>query len=192
MVNMADLLTNRQGEILLRLARKVLEQRLNRGTLPDKPDDAVFSAKAATFVTLKIAGKLRGCICTLEAVDPLWESVCRNTINAAFHDHRFLPLTQEELPAVRLDVSILSQPKPLEYEDAADLPAKLRPGIDGVILRQGARSATFLPQVWQQLTTPEQFLDQLCLKAGLPQDVWRQEKVEIHTYQVQDFEEERK
>lgn len=186
------MLTKRQGQMLLRLARKVLEQRLNQGTLPDKPDDAVFSEKAATFVTLKTDGKLRGCIGTLEAVDPLWESVCRNTINAAFHDHRFLPLTREELLAVRLDISILSQPKLLEYQDAAGLAAKLRPDIDGVILREGARSATFLPQVWQQLATPEQFLGQLCLKAGLPEDAWRRRRLEIHTYQVQDFEEERK
>ncbi|GAB6193624.1 hypothetical protein JCM39068_33750 [Desulfocastanea catecholica] len=192
MVIMADRVTNRQGQILLRLARNILEQKLNQGTLPDKPDDAVFSAKAATFVTLKIAGKLRGCIGTLEAVDPLWDSVYRNTINAAFYDYRFSPLTPEELPAVQLDISILSQPKPLEYEDAADLTAKLRPGIDGVILREGTRSATFLPQVWQQLPTPEQFLGQLCLKAGLPQDAWRRGRLEIDTYQVQDFEEERK
>lgn len=192
MVIMADRLTNRQGQMLLKLARKVLEQKLKRGTLPDKPDDAVFSAKAATFVTLKIAGKLRGCIGTLEAVDPLWESVCRNTINAAFYDYRFSPLTREELSIVRLDVSILSQAKPLEYEEAAGLAAKLRPGIDGVILREGVRSATFLPQVWQQLPTPEQFLGHLCLKAGLPQDAWRQGRVEIHTYQVQDFAEEKK
>ncbi len=189
---MADMVTNGQGQILLKLARKVLEQKLNQGTLPDKPDDAVFSAKAATFVTLKIAGKLRGCIGTLEPVDPLWDSVVQNSINAAFYDHRFLPLTLEELPAVQLDVSILSQPKPLEYKDAGDLAAKLCPGIDGVILREGTRSATFLPQVWQQLPSPEQFLGHLCVKAGLSQDGWRRGRLEIHTYQVQDFAEERK
>jgi hypothetical protein len=189
---MVDMVTREQGQMLLGLARKVLEQKLDCGVLPNKPDDAVFSEKAATFVTLKIAGKLRGCIGTLEAVDPLWESVCRNSINAAFNDYRFSPLTAEELPVVWLDISILSQPEPLDFDDGADLAAKLRSGIDGVILRQGTRSATFLPQVWQQLPTPEQFLGHLCLKAGLPQDAWRRGKLEIHTYQVQEFAEERR
>ena len=189
---MADLLTDKQGHILLQLARKTLVQKLSKGTVPSEPDDPALLVKAATFVTLKIDGKLRGCIGNLEPVGSLWEGIRDNAINAAFNDYRFSPLTQDELPTVHLDISILSQPQLLQYDDPEDLPKKLRPGIDGVILRDGHRSATFLPQVWQQLTLPEQFLDHLCLKAGVSQQTWRQKKLSILTYQVQCFEEEKK
>ena len=194
MVTMADVLTQKQGQVLLELARKTLETKLAKGSapLPSPPDDPALSAKAATFVTLKIAGKLRGCIGSLEPDSPLWEGIRDNAINAAFHDHRFSPLTPEELPAVHLDISILSRAQPLHYDEPEDLPAKLRPGVDGVILRDGHWRATFLPQVWQQLPTAEQFLDHLCLKAGLAQGTWRQRKLEILTYQVQCFEEDQK
>ena len=187
---MADFLTDKQGQTLLKLARKTLVQKLSKRTVPSVPDDPALLVQAATFVTLKIDGKLRGCIGNLEPVGPLWEGIRDNAINAAFNDYRFSPLTPEELSAVHLDISILSQPQPLQYDDPDDLPKKLRPGIDGVILRDGHRSATFLPQVWQQLSTPGQFLDHLCLKAGLPQQTWRQKKLSIQTYQVQCFEEE--
>ena len=175
--------------MLLELARKTLVQKMDKGTSPLKPDEPAFSLNAATFVTLKIAGKLRGCIGTLEPVCTLWEGIRDNAVNAAFHDHRFSPLTSDELPTVQLDISILSQPKPLEYADTEDLLAKLRPGVDGVILRDGKRHATFLPQVWQQISSPEQFLDHLCQKAGLPIETWRRARLEIETYQVQCFEE---
>jgi AmmeMemoRadiSam system protein A len=191
MVEMAGLLSDKQGQALLKLARKTLVEKLQNKTSPPMHDEPAFSENAATFVTLKIGGKLRGCIGNLEPVGELWEGIRDNAINAAFHDHRFSPLSSDELPDVRLDISILSQPKPLEYKNTEDLLAKLRPGIDGVILREGGRSATFLPQVWQQLRSPEQFLDHLCLKAGLPQETWRQKRIEILIYQVQSFSEER-
>jgi len=189
---MDGLLDDRQGAMLLKLARKTLEQKMMNGTVSLTPDEPALSVKAATFVTLKIAGKLRGCIGNLEPVGALWEGIRDNAINAAFHDPRFSPLTSKELPDVEIDISILSPPKPLQYENTEDLPAKLRPGIDGVILRDGPRTATFLPQVWQQLPSPEQFLGHLCLKAGLAQKTWRQRRLEIHTYQVQCFEEEKR
>ena len=191
MVKMNELFDNRQGKALLELARKTLSHKLEQGAAPPVPDEPALSMKAATFVTLKIAGKLRGCIGNLEPVGSLWEGVRDNAINAAFLDHRFSPLTREELPAVKIDISILSPPKPLEYQDAEDLLAKLRPGIDGVILRDGRRSATFLPQVWHQLPSAEQFLGHLCQKAGLSQDAWRRTRLGIHTYQVQCFEEDK-
>jgi len=191
MVEMAGLLSDKQGQALLELARKSLVEKLQNKTCPLMHDEPAFSENAATFVTLKIGGKLRGCIGNLEPVGKLWEGIRDNAVNAAFHDHRFSPLSSDELPAVRLDISILSQPKPLEYKNTEDLLTKLRPGIDGVILREGGRSATFLPQVWQQLRSPEQFLDHLCLKAGLPQETWRQKRTGIHIYQVQSFSEER-
>ncbi len=188
---MADLLNDKQGQILLELARKSLEEKMKNGPGIDSPTDPALSVNAATFVTLKINGALRGCIGNLEPVGPLWQGIRNNAINAAFHDHRFSPLTEEELSKVHLDISILSPPHPLEYEDAEDLLSKLRPGIDGVILRDGSRSATFLPQVWQQLTTTEQFLGYLCRKAGLAEEAWKERKLEIDTYQVQCFEEDK-
>ncbi len=194
MVTKTDQLTKKQGQVLLDLARKTLETKLAKEgpVLVTPPDDPALSAKAATFVTLTIAGKLRGCIGSLEPDRPLWEGIRENAVNAAFCDHRFSPLTPEELPVVHLDVSILSPARPLHYETPEELPGKLQPGVDGVILRDGLRRATFLPQVWQQLPTSEQFLDHLCLKAGLAQETWRQRKLEILTYQVQSFEEDRK
>jgi AmmeMemoRadiSam system protein A len=190
-VKTAGLLDPAQGRILLELARKTLENRLLGGQLPQEPDNPVFRRKAATFVTLKISGTLRGCIGNLVPVVTLWEGIHDNALKAAFHDHRFPPLGATELQRVHIDISILSPPQPLEYTDGASLLTKLRPGIDGVILRDGWRSATFLPQVWQQLPSPDQFLDTLCLKAGLPKQNWREKKLEIETYQSQCFAEEK-
>jgi AmmeMemoRadiSam system protein A len=192
MVMVDGLLNSRQGEMLLKLARQTLEQQFRKEKISLAPDEPALSVKAAAFVTLKIDGKLRGCIGNLEPVGALWEGIRDNAINAAFNDHRFSPLTPEEVSAVQLDISVLSQPKPLEYKGTEDLLKKLRTGIDGVILRDGHRGATFLPQVWQQLPSTEQFLGHLCLKAGLPQESWRQKKLEIQTYQVQCFEEEKR
>lgn len=188
---MSNLLTRQQGLVLLELARKTLQYKMGEGRAPTSPDDSALSVQAATFVTLKIAGQLRGCIGNLEPVGPLWQGIRDNAINAAFNDCRFSSLTPKELPAVHLEISILSRPQPLAYCGPEELPVKLHPGIDGVILRDSRRSATFLPQVWQQLPTPEQFLEHLCLKAGLPGELWRQKKLEIFTYQVQCFEEEK-
>ena len=187
---MDTLLSHEQGRLLLALARATLKQRLVGGNVPQAPDDPVLLTSSATFVTLKIAGKLRGCIGNLQPVGLLWEGIRDNAINAAFHDHRFSALRPEELEKVDLDISILSPPQPLAYSDPKELLRQLRPGIDGVIVGDGRHSATFLPQVWQQLPDPQQFLGHLCQKAGLPERAWRDKKLEIHVYQVQCFVEE--
>ena len=96
-----------------------------------------------------------------------------NAINAAFHDPRISPLTAQELDKVDIEVSILTEPKPLAYRDSADLLEKLCVNEDGVIIRKGTKSATFLPQVWEQPPRPEDFLSHLCRKAGLPYDTWK-------------------
>jgi AmmeMemoRadiSam system protein A len=151
--------------------------------------DASFQVPRATFVTLTIQGQLRGCIGTLSPTDPLAESVRRNAVHAGFQDPRFAPLTVEELDQVRIEVSILTEPQPLHYSDAEDLVQKLRPHHDGVIIRQGFASATFLPQVWDQLPKTESFLDHLCLKAGLPRNAWKRSKLDLAIYHVQRFDE---
>ena len=187
---MGELLSPGQGRVLLRLARTTLEDKITGQDSIQEPEDPIFSSRMATFVTLKISGQLRGCIGNLTPVGTLWNGIRDNAVNAAFHDHRFSPLRADELPRVHIDISILSPPRPLEYEDGDDLVRKLRPGRDGVILRDGWRSATFLPQVWSQLPDPDQFLDNLCFKAGLPKRTWREKKLKIEIYQVQCFAEE--
>lgn len=188
---MANLLSREQGSLLLTLARATLQQRLIGGKVPEVPDDPAFLSASATFVTLKVGDKLRGCIGNLQPVGALWEGIRDNAINAAFHDHRFSALRPEELEKVHLDISILSTPEPLAYNDSQALLALLRPGIDGVIVSDGRRSATFLPQVWQQLPDRQQFLGHLCQKAGLSETAWRDQKLTIQVYQVQCFAEEK-
>ncbi len=184
-------LTPQQGESLLRLARETIARRLGIGRGPDREilDDEAMQQRCGCFVTLKLAGQLRGCIGNLEPVGPLGESVMRNAESAAFHDHRFAPLTPEELVRVNLDISILTPAVRLDYRDGADLCRRLRPNIDGVILRADGAQATFLPQVWEQLPNPADFLDHLCLKAGLPKSAWRVSRLEVSVYQVCSFSE---
>lgn len=181
-----------QAKKLLKLARESIRNRLNeRNADSVLPDEASFADLAATFVTLKLAGQLRGCIGSLKPVDPLGESIRKNAINAAFHDSRFRPLTEEEFDSIHIDISILTEPYALDYVDGEDLIRQLRPEKDGVILRQGRNCATFLPQVWEQLPTPELFLGHLCKKAGLSETCWREDHPEIDVYQVQCFAEEK-
>jgi len=138
---------------------------------------------------LTLSGQLRGCIGNLTSNEPLESGVRRNAINAAFHDPRFAPLNASDLAQIEIEISILSEPRPLKYRDGDDLLNKLRPNIDGVIIRQQAASATFLPQVWEQLPQPQDFLAHLCIKAGLAADSWRNSQLEVSSYQVQYFEE---
>jgi AmmeMemoRadiSam system protein A len=185
-----------QGQVLVQLARQTLMQELGKTVPPGESEsmkesllDQSYESHCGTFVTLKIRDQLRGCIGNLNATEPLSEGVRRNAINAAFHDPRFPPLTDKELDKVDIEVSILTEPRPLAYSDGEDLLTKLRVDIDGVIIRKGHASATFLPQVWEQLPDPEEFLTHLCMKAGLSSDAWRNNKLEVLTYQVQYFEE---
>ena len=180
-----------QKNILLDLARKTIGCQFNAGEgVPHIPKDEVFHKKAATFVTLNVSGKLRGCIGHLEPVASLWESVRDNARSAAFHDHRFSALSPGELEKLKIDISILSSPSLLEYTDSDDLLKKLQPGVDGVVLSDGRHGATFLPQVWEQLQSVEQFLGQLCLKAGLEETAWVAGNLEIKVYRVLYFGEE--
>jgi AmmeMemoRadiSam system protein A len=186
--------SERQGKLMLKLAREAIADQLGRelsGSAVDQDQlkNDIFKAQRATFVTLSLEGQLRGCIGSLTAAEPVAINVKKNAVNAAFHDPRFSPLSAEEFDRVSIDVSILSEPVPLVYSDADDLVAKLRPAVDGVIIRKGAASATFLPQVWQQLPAPQDFLGHLCLKAGLSSKDWRGGDLEVLTYRVQHFEE---
>ncbi len=190
---MKTMLSEEQGSILLNLVRETIGQRL--GVFVKKSPAGFAPAlqqSCATFVTLKIEGKLRGCIGNLEPSGGLVESIRSNALSAAFHDHRFSPLTVEEFGRVEVEISILSPAEPLEYQDGAELVDKLRAGIDGVILQLGNARATFLPQVWEQLPEPADFLNHLCQKAGLEPSAWRHDHPDIFLYQVRSFKEERR
>lgn len=129
-------------------------------------------AVRATFVTLEIEKRLRGCIGSLAARWPLVEDVARNAAAAAFQDPRFGRLSRAEFERVELHISILSPAEPMAFASQEDLLSQLRPGVDGLILGEGQRRGTFLPAVWEELGEPEQFLRHLKLKAGLPPDYW--------------------
>ena len=189
-------LTQTQGRLLVKLARLAIEDRLSRekedrvsAFLASIAPNHEFQQQTGTFVTLQRHHQLRGCIGNLTADASILEGVKRNAVQAAFHDPRFPPLTAEELAGLDIEVSILSRPKALIYENANDLISKLHVNTDGVIIRKGVARATFLPQVWRQLPDPKSFLNRLCLKAGLSADAWQKTGLDVLTYQVQHFDE---
>lgn len=186
-------LTREEGMYLVKLARRTIEEALGQkpSTPLSMPPTTRLQEPGASFVTLHTrSGALRGCIGSLSAYRPLLEDVKANALAAAFEDPRFPPLTASELDRIVVEVSVLTPPQPLAYTDAEDLVRKLRPSVDGVIIERGWHRATFLPQVWEQLPTPEEFLTQLCYKAGLPGRAWREGNLKVSIYQVQKFEEE--
>ena len=186
-------LTPEERRILLELARQSIQLAVRRQPLPKIDLNQVtpkLREQGAAFVTLTIHGNLRGCIGALEAYQPLVLDVQEHAVAAALEDYRFRPVSEKEIPLLEIEISRLTPPVPLEYGQPADLPGKLRPGIDGVILRDGAMRATFLPQVWEQLPEPEEFLSHLCSKMGAPSSAWQRHMLRVWTYQVEEFKEE--
>lgn len=188
-----ETLTPIERQQLLRLARQAIEAAA-AGREPPGIDPEEFSARlfepGAVFVTLTEAdGELRGCIGTLQAYQPLVEDVREHAAAAAMHDYRFLPVAPEEVAGLSIEISRLTAPQPLEYDTPEQLLERLRPGVDGVILRDGRSRATFLPQVWEKVPRPEEFLGHLCLKMGAPANLWRKKKLEAEVYQVEEFHE---
>lgn len=133
---------------------------------------AELGARRAVFVTLKEAGDLRGCVGTLDPWRSLVEDVTQNAAAAATEDFRFSPLTIEELSTIAVSLSLLGMPSPLAVNSERELLVALRPGVDGLILREGERRALFLPQVWEHLSDPSSFVAQLKQKAGLSPAYW--------------------
>ncbi|HHJ80660.1 MAG TPA: AmmeMemoRadiSam system protein A [Candidatus Tenderia electrophaga] len=162
-------------QTLLTVARQSIFYGLQHGQpMPVHMDDypPPLRQQRATFVTLNIGGQLRGCIGTLEAHRLLLLDVAHNAYAAAFNDPRFLPLSQAEFEQLEIHISILSPAEEMAFTSEQGLINQLRPGIDGLILQAGQQRGTFLPSVWQQLPEPEQFIQQLKLKAGLPANYW--------------------
>jgi len=161
-----------QGAVLLAIARHAIAAQLGLNGESSRPAAAWLAEPGACFVTLHKHGSLRGCIGSLLAHRPLGKDVAANACAAAFQDPRFPPLSSDEFAQVNIEVSVLSKPEPIFPANEAALLAMLRPGVDGLILEYGAHRSTFLPQVWEKLPTPEQFLTHLKQKAGLPADFW--------------------
>jgi len=161
--------TQAHGRTLLRVARGAIRHALGAGD-PFTARDAWLDVHRATFVTLKQQGDLRGCIGSLEPRRPLGRDVEANAVAAAFADPRFAPLERHELERTDIEVSLLSPPSPLPFDHAEELFAQVRPGRDGIVLSAAGRRATFLPQVWEDLPTPELFFGHLKRKAGLADD----------------------
>jgi len=190
---MQDKLTIEEQRLLLRLAREAMECGVRGGKLSPL-DEASLSPRlyeqGSTFITLTVRGELRGCIGGLEAHQPLAEDVRQHAIAAALEDPRFPPVKEEELNGIQIEVSRLTRPLPLEYEDADDLLSKLHPYVDGVILRDGTyRRATFLPQVWEKIPDTAEFLNNLCYKMGVNHDLWRSKHLDVFVYHVEEFHE---
>jgi AmmeMemoRadiSam system protein A len=175
------------GAALLSAARHALDRAFGHQgvALPRHPE---LDAPGATFVTLTQQGELRGCVGTLEARWSLQRDVEQNAFAAAFQDPRFAPLRAGELPYTRIEVSLLSSPVPLSFADEDDLLQRLRPGIDGVVLEWRGRRATFLPQVWDHLSDPREFIAALKDKAGVTEKFWH-DGIRVSRYAVDKWKE---
>ncbi len=185
-------LTDSEKQKLLQLAREAMEYSVTGKTLPILDQTSLspnLIEYGSSFVTLTIHTELRGCIGALEAHQPLVEDVREHAIAAALQDPRFSPVEPAELNSIRLEISRLTAPQPLKYSSAEDLIKKLKPYVDGVILQNGRRRATFLPQVWEKIPDPQQFLERLCQKMGMDSSAWRHIPMDVLIYQVEDFAE---
>lgn len=176
------------GRLLLPLARAAIASHFGR-RLP-VPKAGWLDETGASFVTITIDGRLRGCIGTLNPYRSLRDDVWANARSAAFNDPRFSPLTPTEYERIRIEVSVLTEPVEMHFTNLADALAQLVPGVDGVILTAGRRRATFLPQVWEHLPEPHEFIGALMRKAGLADDD-RQTPIQLERYRVQAWTERR-
>lgn len=165
---------------LTEVARKTIEADLDykKFELDDKTRKE-FRKKGASFVTLTTNGELRGCIGSLTARQELWKDVQENAINAAFRDPRFLPVRQGELKDIKIEVSVLSKPKKLKYKSQEELLGKITKEM-GLILSFNDLQATYLPQVWEQISDKREFLESLAVKAGLHKDDWKNAEFEYY------------
>jgi len=186
-------LSTEERAYLLDLAREAIVHVAGDEDPPAVDMDGVperLRRNGASFVTLNKRERLRGCIGSLEARRPLAQDVQQNAVGAALRDPRFPPVRPGETDELTIELSVLSQPEPLHYDGIDDLCRKLRPGVDGVVIERGWQRATFLPQVWEKLRDERQFLERLCLKAGLTPAAIASGDLDVYTYQVEKFGEE--
>jgi len=180
--------SNEQSKILLPIARAAIAQALG---LYQTADESApwLSETGACFVTLTQHGQLRGCIGTLEPHRSLLADIKSNAVSAALRDPRFMPLSKEEFNITDIAISLISATQEMVFSSEADALAQLRPSLDGIIFEYGSCRSTFLPQVWEQLPSPQQFMAHLKSKAGLAEDFWA-DSVKLSRYTVTKFSEE--
>jgi len=189
---MSGSLNEDERRLLLILARQAIEAALTNQPLPPLDRHSLSPAlleAGASFVTLTRGFDLRGCVGALEPYQPLVDDVREHAVAAALQDFRFPPVRPEELPHLQIEISRLTLPEDLEYSSPEDLLQKLRPNQDGVTIFDGRYRATFLPQVWEKLPDPAEFLEHLCMKMNASPDLWRRRKLRVQTYQVEEFHE---
>jgi len=167
---------------LLDLARKTIMSKLEGYANYESTKNPRFLENRGVFVTLEKNGELRGCIGNIESLNSIWQGIIDNAQAAAFEDPRFLPIQQEELNDLKIEISVLTKPE-------ATNPEHIKPGVDGVVIRLGENKSTYLPQVWDHFKIKEDFLESLCVKAGLPENAWKDPKAQLFTYQVEKFRE---
>ena len=174
---------------LLEIARRSIESGLAGGSALQLGNGNLagsLNIPLSSFVTLTHSGALRGCVGSLESTGPLAQSVADSAFKAAFSDSRFLPLEAAEIEDIIIEISVLSRLEPLTAANRTDLVNQLQPGEDGLLLRDGSYRATFLPKMWEALSGPEEFLDQLLVKAGLSGDYWS-ESISFMRYRALSF-----
>lgn len=178
------------AKLLLRLARDAIIKAVKGIPRPPLDDESIpprLRQPGATFVTLRKNGLLRGCIGALEATLPIAEDVCEHAAAAALNDPRFPPVSLDEIPHLEIEISCLTELQQVTYTDGEDLLSQIKPGVDGVVIRAGIRQATFLPQVWEVVSDPPEFMSRLCEKMGAPAELWRHGGIEVLVYQVVKF-----
>ena len=183
------MISERNRQRLTQLASDTIAHGVHRGDAPaidpeQWPEE--LREVRASFVTLHRHGDLRGCIGALEAEHPLVRDVSMHAFGAAFRDPRFRAVSADELSSLDIHISVLGIPTPLQFGTEAELLDLVRPGVDGLVLIEGARRATFLPDVWQKLPEPGQFLCQLKIKAGLAPGHWS-ETLTVHRYTTESW-----
>lgn len=176
-----------KGRVLLPIARSAISGALGRVHQANEAAPWLLE-KGACFVTLTQSQQLRGCIGTLEAHRPLLVDVKANALAAALRDTRFSPLSAAELDKTEVEVSLLSAMQTLQFSGERDALEQLQPGVHGVVFEFGRHRSTFLPQVWEQLPSVDEFMAHLKYKAGLPPDFWAEE-VKLSHYTVSKWKE---
>lgn len=180
------MVTKKEQQFLLQLARNAIAHRSESLSPLPNGISPHLKERHGVFVTLTIHHELRGCIGHLLPTGMVYKSVIDNAVNAAYHDPRFLPVAKEEVEQLEIEISLLTDPVRLDYIDASHLLKKLDTK-EGLILKKGMKTATFLPQVWEQIPDKKEFLSELCMKAYLDENAWQDSDVEVYAYKVEKF-----
>lgn len=184
-------LTQKEGQTLIQLARKNIETHMAGGDLKPPVDlPEIFKEKLGIFVTLNLNSNLRGCIGYPEPYMSLIDGLLDVSIAAAFDDPRFYPLSPEEFKEVKIEISVLTKPELIEVNTYEDYIKTITIGQDGLIIENSGHRGLLLPQVpleqnWDIIT----YLQNLCYKAGLSKNSWKEETTKIYSFQAQIFEE---